>query len=159
MTGLPPLNLPPVEMRLSQEDGVVKVWDKLRHNFVTLTPEEMVRQHFTAWLENQRGFPASAMANEVSIDLNGTQKRCDTVVYDKTGCPLMIVEYKAPTVKITQDTFDQIVRYNMVLRVKYLAVSNGINHYFCRISPDGTSYNFIRILPTYQEMTSPFSPS
>ncbi len=156
---LPRLNLPQVDLKLSHEDGMVKVWDKLRESYVALTPEEFVRQHFVGWLETDRGFPAASMANEVSIDLNGTRKRCDTVVYDRTGTPLMIVEYKAPGVRITQDTFDQIARYNMVLRVRYLAVSNGINHYFCKMSPDGTSYNFIRILPTYSEMTTPFSQS
>lgn len=153
----PPLNLPPVDLKLTREDGIVKVWDPLREHYVALTPEEFVRQHFTSWLRTHREFPAAAMANEVSIELNGTHKRCDTVVYDRSGNPLMIVEYKAPGITITQETFDQIVRYNMVLKVRYLAVSNGISHYFCKIDLPSGTYNFIRQLPTYREMTTPFS--
>ncbi len=156
---MPPLNLPPVELKMTSEEGLVKVWDSLREKYVALTPEEFVRQHFVSWLEKDRQIPRSAMANEVSIDLNGTRKRCDTVVYDRTGSPLMIVEYKAPGVQITQDTFDQIVRYNMVLRVRYLVVSNGVNHYFCRMDLPNETYHFIRQLPTYQEMTTPFGPN
>lgn len=154
---IPPLNLPPVDLKLKNESGVVKVWDPLRESYVVLTPEEFVRQHFINMLNADRKIPLSAMANEVTIDLNGTRKRCDTVVYDRTGKPLMIVEYKAPGVQITQDTFDQIVRYNMVLQVRYLAISNGINHYYCKIDPKSGTYHFIRLLPTYQEMTTPFS--
>ena len=154
--GMPPLNLPPVELKIIRDEGLIKVFDRLREKYVALTPEEFVRQHFTAWLENDRKFPRASMANEVSIDLNGTRKRCDTVVYDRTGQPLMIVEYKAPGVSITQDTFDQIARYNMVLKVRYLAVSNGLNHYFCRLDTENKNYHFIRQLPTYQEMITPF---
>ena len=151
------MNLPPVDLKLRSEEGQIKVLDPLRKNFVVLTPEEFVRQHFIRWLETDRKIPLSAMANEVSIELNGTHKRCDTVVYDRTGHPMMIIEYKAPGVAITQETFDQIVRYNMVLKVRYLAISNGINHYFCKIDLPSGNYHFIRQLPTYQEMTTPFS--
>lgn len=154
---MPPLNLPRVDLKLKNESGIVKVWDPVREGYFALTPEEFVRQHFINWLSVDRKIPLSYMANEVSIDLNGTRKRCDTVVYDRSGQPLLIVEYKAPGVQITQDTFDQIVRYNMVLQVRYLAVSNGINHYFCKIDLSSGTYNFIRLLPTYQEMTTPFS--
>lgn len=153
---IPPLNLPRVDLKMVSEEGVIKVWDHLREKYVVLTPEEFVRQHFTSWLEKDRGIPRTSMANEYGINLNGTRKRCDTVVFDKSGQPMMIVEYKAPGVPITQETFDQIVRYNMVLKVRYLAISNGINHYFCRIDIPNATYNFIRLLPTYQEMTSPF---
>ncbi len=116
----PPLNLPHVSLRIRREDGLVKVFDSLRGKYVNLTPEEYVRQHFVAYLGGELHYPASLMANEVSIRLNDTAKRCDTVVYDASGRPFMIVEYKAPGVRITQSVFDQIVRYNMRLHARYL---------------------------------------
>ena len=112
----PRLNLPPVPLRLKDEDGIVKVFDPLRDKYVALTPEEFVRQHFTAWMRDARHYPASLMANEIGIEVNGTRKRCDTVVFGKDGKPMVIVEYKAPDITVNQAVFDQIVRYNMTLQ-------------------------------------------
>jgi type I site-specific restriction endonuclease len=92
------------------------------------------------------------MANEISLSLNGTSRRCDTVVYDRTGKPLIIVEYKANTVEITQKVFDQIVRYNMVLKARYLIVSNGMKHYCCRIDYDNHTYHFLQEIPPYEDL-------
>ena len=92
------------------------------------------------------------MANEVALSLNNTKRRCDTIVYDMTATPLVIVEYKAPTVDISQAVFDQIVRYNMVLHAKYLIVSNGINHYCCKIDYSNHSYVFLPEIPSYNEL-------
>lgn len=151
----PRLNLPAVEMRTRlDDDGSLRVWDSLRKKYVVLTPEEYVRQHFVAWLRDIRHYPESMTANETGIKLNGTQRRCDTVVFDKQGNPLVIVEYKAPHVKITQDVFDQIVRYNMVLCARYLIVSNGMQHYCCRIDYESRSYNFIPMIPDYREINT-----
>ena len=122
-------NLPKIPLKTREVNGVTEVFDPLRQKYVVLTPEEFVRQHFTAWMQGRYHYPASLMANEVGIVVNGTKKRCDTVVYDRNGNPLIIVEYKRPDVAITQNVFDQIVRYNMLLRAKYLIVSNGCNHY------------------------------
>lgn len=148
----PTLNLPAASLRIKEDDGKTKVFDPLRKKFVVLTPEEYVRQHFTEWLRKDLHYPASIMANEIGIEVNNTKKRCDTVVYNSDGTPLMIVEYKAPEVNVTQDTFDQIVRYNLTLKAKYLVVSNGLNHYCCVIDYRNNSYQFIPSIPDYTEI-------
>ncbi|MDE6026854.1 MAG: type I restriction enzyme HsdR N-terminal domain-containing protein [Muribaculaceae bacterium] len=153
----PPLHLPNIDMRLKEENGILKVFDPLREKFVAFTPEENVRQHFTAWLRNDRHFPASIMANEIGIELNGMKKRCDTVVFNPDGSPLIIVEYKAPDVPVTQNVFDQIVRYNMTLKAKYLIVSNGLNHYCCVIDYIRGTYNFIPVIPDYRDLKRAYS--
>lgn len=127
-----------------------EVFDPLRRKFVALTPEEFVRQHFAAWLVNGLGYPASHIANEVSLELNGTRRRCDTLVYDEKGDPMMIVEYKAPDISIDQKVFDQIVRYNMVFRARYLVVSNGLHHFCCAIDYGRDTYHFLPGIPDYQ---------
>lgn len=145
----PGLNLPEAELKLRKEGSMVKVWDSLRKKYVALTPEEYVRQHFTAWMQAELGYPASLMSNEVQIRLNDTRRRCDTVVFRPDGTPFMIVEYKAPTVAITQEVFDQIARYNMVLKADFLVVSNGLRHFCCRMDYDNESYTFLPEIPIY----------
>ncbi|MCM1152805.1 MAG: type I restriction enzyme HsdR N-terminal domain-containing protein [Muribaculum sp.] len=149
---MPPLNLPRTQLRIMTEDNTVKVFDPLRNKYVVLTPEEYVRQHFVAWMINDLGYPASNMADEVGLRVNGTLKRCDTLVINRDGSPLMIVEYKAPGVNITQSVFDQIVRYNMELRARYLVVSNGLHHYCCVIDYEHDTYHFIPRVPDYREL-------
>lgn len=146
------LNLPSFDIRLQRDDEGVKIFDRLRKKFIILTPEEWVRQHFVNYLINHKGFPESLMANEIGITLNGTRRRCDTVVFDKHGSPMVIVEYKASSIVISQSTFDQIVRYNMVLHARYLIVSNGMNHYCCRIDYDNMSYDFLKGVPDYADL-------
>ena len=146
------LNLPSFDIRLQRDDEGVKIFDRLRKKFIILTPEERVRQHFVNYLINHKGFPESLMANEIGITLNGTRRRCDTVVFDKHGSPMVIVEYKASSIVISQSTFDQIVRYNMVLHARYLIVSNGMNHYCCRIDYDNMSYDFLKEVPDYADL-------
>ena len=146
------LNLPSFDIRLQRDDEGVKIFDRLRKKFIILTPEEWVRQHFVNYLINHKGFPESLMANEIGITLNGTRRRCDTVVFDKHGSPMVIVEYKASSILISQSTFDQIVRYNMVLHARYLIVSNGMNHYCCRIDYDNMSYDFLKEVPDYADL-------
>lgn len=150
------LNLPPVELCIAREsDGVVRVHDRLRGYSVALTPEEWVRQHFVEMLIAKLGYPPAMMANEVGVELNGASKRCDTVVYSPHGLrPLAIVEYKAPSISLTQKVFDQIVRYNMVLRVPWLMVSNGLRHYCCRVDYDARRVAFLPDLPTYVDLES-----
>ena len=146
------LNLPSFDIRLQRDDEGVKIFDRLRKKFIILTPEEWVRQHFVNYLINHKGFPESLMANEIGITLNGTRRRCDTVVFDKHSSPMVIVEYKASSIVISQSTFDQIVRYNMVLHARYLIVSNGMNHYCCRIDYDNMSYDFLKEVPDYADL-------
>lgn len=146
------LNLPPYPCKLKQEKDKILIFDELRRRYVTLTPEEWVRQHFVAFLANEKGFPRGLMGNEISLTLNKCSRRCDTVVYDRNGRPLCIVEYKAPHIEITQKTFDQIVRYNQVLQVNYLLVSNGLTHYCCRIDYATGSYAFLPDIPVYADL-------
>lgn len=146
------LNLPAYLFKIKQTDNGKKIYDELRHKYVALTPEEWIRQHFVTFLYTEKKYPKSLMANEVALSLNNTKRRCDTIVYDMTATPLVIVEYKAPTVDISQAVFDQIVRYNMVLHAKYLIVSNGINHYCCKIDYSNHSYVFLPEIPSYNEL-------
>ena len=104
------------------------------------------------FLIEHKGYPQSLMANEVQLKLNGMGRRCDTVVYDRTLRPRVIVEYKAPSVSITQKVFEQICRYNMVLQVDYLIVSNGLAHYCCRIDYSTRSYTFLQEIPEYKDL-------
>ena len=149
------LNLPPYPFKIEkQTDGGVRIYDRLRRRFVTLTPEEWVRQHFVAMLIDKLGYPDSMMANEVPLTLNDTSRRCDTVAYSLQGLkPLMIIEYKAPNITINQRTFDQIVRYNMVLQVPWLVVSNGMQHYCCRVDINERKVDFLDKIPAYSDLT------
>lgn len=133
---LPELNLPAIDPRRLRGE---EIFDRLRRKWVALTPEEWVRQHFVDFLINA-GFPESLMANEVGISLNNTRRRCDTVIYTRTLTPWAIVEYKRPSVQITQKVFDQIMRYNLVLGVPYLIVSNGLRHFAIANTPDGPKF-------------------
>lgn len=141
------LNLPEADLRLRGNGTTREIFDPLRHKWVHLTPEEWVRQHFTAYLAGAKGVPTSRMANEIAITLNGTTKRCDTVIYSPALEPVAIVEYKAPTVAITRGVFEQIARYNLVLGTRYLIISNGISHYCIG------SGRLIDHIPDYREMT------
>lgn len=149
------LNLPPANLQTAVDaSGNRSVFDCLRNKYVALTPEEFVRQLFVAFLINVKGYPAGLMANEMSIILNGTRRRCDTVVMNRYGKPMAIVEYKAPHVAVTQTVFDQIVRYNMTLQVKCLIVSNGMNHYCCLIDYRNNTYRFVPEVPDYETLSA-----
>lgn len=146
------LNLPYSELKTTERDGIIYVWDNLRNKYVKLTPEEEVRQRFVSLLIKEKSYPRGLMMNEVAITLNGTSKRCDSVLYDRNLTPVMIIEYKAPSVEITKTVFEQIYRYNIVLKVKYLMVSNGIKHYCCRIDYDSNKCIFLNHIPEYGEL-------
>lgn len=147
------LNLPEHEFVVKPSgNGDSVIFDRLRGRFVALTPEEWVRQNFVEFLIGHRGFPGGLMGCEVSLTQNGISRRCDILVTDRHGEPLLIVECKAPGVKITQPVFDQIWRYNSVLRARYLVVTNGLSHYCCRMGDDGEGYTFLRDIPRYEEL-------
>lgn len=149
------LNLPPAPLRTrpsAASPGKEEVFDPLRQRWVALTPEERVRQLFTAWLIAAKGYRPSRMANEMTIALNGMSRRCDTVVFDADARhPAAIVEYKAPTVKITSEVFGQAARYNIVLQTPLLIVSNGITH-FCAVTAPGAPVRFLHEIPSYAEL-------
>ena len=146
------LNLPKYGIKIANENGHQTIFDVLRRNYVALTPEEWVRQHFVHYLIEHKGYPQALMANEIQLAIGNKKLRCDSVLYDRSLKPRMIIEYKAPTVNITQKVFDQITIYNMLLHVDYLVVSNGIKHYCCRMDYENQKYLFLDDIPNYQEI-------
>lgn len=147
------LNLPAYGAKVRRDGEMVQIFDALRGRWVKLTPEEWVRQHFVHYLTEGLGYPSAMMANEVALEVNGTRRRCDSVVYERGSLrPLMIVEYKAPEVRLTQRVFDQICRYNMTLEVEHLIVSNGLRHFCCRVDLKEGSYAFMERIPRYEEL-------
>lgn len=144
------LNLPKYATKITIRNGKKLIFDVLRHRYVALTPEEWVRQHFIHFLIAHKGYPSTLMANEVLLNLNGTKKRCDTVLYRRDLSARMIIEYKAPHIEITQAVFNQISNYNLVLKVDYLIVSNGISHYCCKMDYVSQSYTFLEDIPMYE---------
>ena len=144
------LNLPAYDVRLSDEGGRRRIFDVLRRRYVALTPEEWVRQHFVHFLVEHKGYPKGLLANEKELRVGEKRLRCDTVLYSTALQPLMIVEYKAPDVAITQRVFDQITAYNILLHVDYLIVSNGRHHYCCHMDYAHHSYEFLSDIPDYQ---------
>ena len=146
------LNLPSYDAKIRKNGSLMEIYDPLRRKYVALTPEEWVRQHFVNWLISNKEYPTSLMANEAGIKLNSLTRRCDTVVYNQHLDPLMIIEYKESNISITQDVFDQVVRYNTVLKVPYIVVSNGVSHYCCRMNYENQSYDFLTDIPNYKEL-------
>lgn len=146
------LNLPSAALKITRKENRDYVFDTLRKKYVALTPEEWVRQNFVHFLIRYKNYPVGLLANEVQISLNSTKKRCDTVLYNRNLTARMIIEYKAPSVNITQEVFNQITRYNIVLKVDYLIVTNGINHYCCKVDYRNNSYSFLRDIPEYSEL-------
>ncbi len=146
------LNLPGFELKLSGTQDKPKILDILRRRYVALTPEEWVRQHFVHYLIEHKGYPQALMANEIQIQIGDKQLRADSVLYDAKLQPRMIIEYKAPSIPITQKVFDQIFAYNTRLHVDYLIVSNGLNHFCCKIDYATQSYSFLQDIPSYNEL-------
>ncbi len=146
------LNLPAYETKITENDGKRQIFDILRKCYVALTPEEWVRQHFVHYLIDHKGYSKALMGNEVSILLNNTKRRCDTVVYDRSMRPRVIVEYKAPSVRITKEVFAQVSRYNLILKVDYLIVSNGIQHYCCKMDYTDNTFVFLQEVPEYNKI-------
>lgn len=148
------MNLPPFNHRLRQnpETKLEEIWDTQRRRWVRLTPEEWVRQHFVHYLTDHLEYPAGRVGNEIAIRVGQLERRCDTVVFDNEGKPLMIVEYKAESVKLSQKTFDQVLRYNMALRVDWLTISNGHQHYCCHLNKETLRWEFLQGLPGYQDL-------
>ncbi|WP_462375277.1 type I restriction enzyme HsdR N-terminal domain-containing protein [Segatella buccae] len=146
------LNLPDYPIRLSGTQEHPSIFDILRRKYVALTPEEWVRQHFIHFLINQKNYPATLLANEIKLRVGNKTLRADSVLYDRELRPRMIIEYKAPHIPITQKVFDQISTYNMLLHVDYLVVSNGLQHYCCKMDYDNQKYLFLEDIPDYQNI-------
>ena len=146
------LNLPPFEIKLRGTKAQPQIFDILRKKYIALTPEEWVRQHFVHFLVEHKGYPAALMANEIQLKVGEKTLRADSVLYSRELKPRMIIEYKAPHIPITQKVFDQISIYNMLLHVDYLVVSNGLQHYICKMDYNDKKYLFLEDVPDYEEL-------
>lgn len=146
------LNLPEYDFKLREESGRTLIFDSFRGKYLVLTPEENVRQHFTRFLIEEKGFPASYIMTEYSLSLNKMTKRCDVIVFDRTKVPVALIECKSPDVKVTQDVFDQVARYNIVFKVSYLMVTNGLKHYCCKIDFDIGKVDFLSEIPEFKDL-------
>ncbi|HCQ12647.1 type I restriction enzyme HsdR N-terminal domain-containing protein [Flavobacterium sp.] len=143
------LNFPTFTFRFKNSENKVAIFDEIRKKFIILTPEEWVRQHVTQYLLQEKKYPKSYINVEKLIKINDLTKRYDLVVFQPNGALFLLVECKAPEVKITQQTFDQIARYNLTLKAKYLMVTNGLNHYFCEMDFENEKYVFLEQLPDF----------
>jgi hypothetical protein len=148
-----PLNLPSYEYRRREgKNGKPEIFDPIRRKFVRLTPEEWVRQHLLHYLVHHKGYPASLIVVEAKLSYNNLVKRGDIVVYGPNGKPLLVVECKAPQVPVTQAVFDQAAMYNMSLQVGILVVTNGLDHFSCRIDHRERSCLFLAEIPRYEDI-------
>ena len=147
------LNLPTYEFNIRKNKDKMQIFDAWRHRFVALTPEEWVRQHFSRFLVEAKHFPAGRMMHEACVVVNGQKKRCDAVIYDEQMHPLVLLEYKAPNIPITQNVFNQIASYNYALKVHYLMVSNGLMHYCCFVDYEKQTFEFLKEIPFFYDLT------
>jgi hypothetical protein len=146
------LNLPQYSFRISSSEGREMILDPIRRKYVKLTPEEWVRQNFVQYLINEGKYPKGLIGIEVLSGYNNLKKRVDILIHNRQGQPVMIVECKAPEVKIDDKVFDQIVCYNMGFKVPYIVVTNGIDHYACKINLEEKKYDFLLVIPLYEDL-------
>jgi len=146
------LSLPKYNIKVRENKGRRQIYDFLRRKYVALTPEEWVRQHFVHYLSEHLGYPKGLMGNEIALHVGEKRLRCDTVVYDRSLRPVMIVEYKSPEVELSQGVLDQALAYNALLRVDYIVVSNGLQHVCCRMDYAQRRYVFVSEIPAYSEV-------
>ena len=144
------LQFPTYSFRFKNSENKVAIFDEIRKKFIIVTPEEWVRQHVVQFLLQDKKYPKSHINVEKLLKINGLNKRYDVVVYKPDGNITILIECKAPGVKISQSTFDQIARYNITLNADYLMVTNGLNHYFCKMDYENEKYDFLSELPEYQ---------
>jgi len=143
------LNLPEYNFRIKKQNEKLYIFDTQRKRFVSLTPEEWVRQHFIRFLIEAKGYPAALLAVEKQLTLNNMKKRCDAILYNNEAKPVLIIEFKAPNVAITQNTFDQVAVYNAKLKVEFFIISNGIEHFCCKVNPETARYEFFPEIPDF----------
>jgi hypothetical protein len=143
------LNFPTYSFRFKNSENKTAIFDEIRKKFILLTPEEWVRQHTVQFLLQDLKYPKSYINVEKLIKINTLNKRYDIVVFQPNGEIFLLIECKAPEVAISQQTFDQIARYNLTLKAKYLMLTNGINHYFCQMDFEHEKYIFLKELPSY----------
>ncbi len=141
------LNFPQFQFRFKNSENKLYIFDEIRKKFILLTPEEWVRQHVVHYFIHHKGYPKSHINVEKVVKINGLNKRYDVVVFRPDGSIFLLVECKEPNVIISQSTFDQIARYNLMLNATFLMVTNGINHYYCKMDFEQKKYSFLKNLP------------
>jgi Type I restriction enzyme R protein N terminus (HSDR_N) len=146
------LNLPKFPFKIIIENNVKKIFDPFRKKFIKLTPEEWVRQHIAKYLINEKNFPESLIAIEREVIYNGLSKRFDILVFDKKGNPNIIVECKAPSIKINQKVFDQAAVYAFALAAKYILVSNGFSHYCFLVNRETETFLALKEIPDFTKI-------
>lgn len=144
-----PLNFPSYSFRFKNSENKVSIFDEIRKRFIVLSPEEWVRQHVIRFFLEEKKYPKSLINVEKVLTVNGLKKRYDLVVFNSDGSIFLLVECKAPEIKISQATFDQIARYNLTLKAQFLMVTNGLNHYFCQMDFENEKYIFLEELPSF----------
>ncbi len=143
------LNFKPYTFRIKNSENKHYIFDEIRKKFVVLQPEEWVRQHVIKFLLQEKKYPKSLINVEKMLRVNNQLKRYDVVVYNPNGSIFLLVECKRPSVAITQDSFDQIARYNLTLKAQYLMVTNGLHHYYCQLQYQKQQYLFLKSIPQY----------
>lgn len=146
------LNLPPYQPKVKCNENNRLIFDFIRKKYIVLTPEEWVRQHILHFLVHIKQYPISLIAVERQFTINGLSKRFDILIFNKMGKPTIVIECKAPNVKITQNSFDQTARYNLKLNANYIMITNGLQHYFCKIDDKNNQYIFLEDLPKYGDI-------
>lgn len=144
-----PLHFPTYSFRFKNSENKTYIFDEIRKKFIVLTPEEWVRQNTIQYLLVEKKYPKSHINVEKLVTVNDIKKRYDIVIFKPNGEIQVLIECKAPEIKISQDTFDQIAQYNLVLKADYLMVTNGLNHYFCQMDFENEKYIFLKELPLY----------
>jgi type I site-specific restriction endonuclease len=144
------LNFPSYSFRFKNSENKVSIFDEIRKKFIVLTPEEWVRQNVVRFLLQEKKYPKSLINVEKALKINDLTKRYDVVVFNNDGSIFVLIECKAPEIKISQTTFDQIARYNLILKAQFLMLTNGLNHYFCKMDFENEKYDFIENLPNYK---------
>ncbi len=148
------LNLPYYPFKLKSDGNRYLILDELRKKYIVLTPEEWVRQHIIQYLINFKNYPKGLISLEKGLRVNDLLKRTDVLVFDSNTEPLLLIECKAPEVKISQDVFDQAARYNSVYKVKYILITNGLEHFCAEIEHSSSSYKFLNDIPSFNLITS-----
>lgn len=146
------LNLPTFDLKIKEIDDKKMIWDPFRSKYYVLTPEEWVRQNFLQFMIHHLQYPIAKMAVEKKVDVNGQDKRFDALVYDSHFKPSVIIEFKAPHIKLSQEVFEQAGRYNYIIKADYLIISNGMEHYCAKIDFTKGEFAFLRQIPHYSEL-------
>ena len=144
------LNFPNYKVLIKNKENKSYIFDRVRKKWLLCTPEECVRIHCLYYLIETKDYPESLIRIERELKVYNTLKRFDLLIADSSMKPFILVECKAPYVKISQNTFDQILRYNLELKCPYLMISNGLNHYFCKMNFEENQISLVKELPDYK---------